>query len=221
MRIKAGFFLGVSVIALISALAMAYVVAFGGEGRQMDNNAAAFTTVTEQPEESNESTTSTSAEDSPKESLERTSEPTTRQNDKLSAEQSEEGAPTEQQGEDAPVESAPVGLGANLPAAMRDAGLVPAQAVCNGKPVLIVESVLDDGSGTQAAARLPEVFAIYPGSVFYLPGACPSLRGVYEGQDVYPVVQEFNSVASLCDAWAARGGNPRLLNDDTSYSSPC
>lgn len=220
MRIKAGFFLGLSVIALTSALAMAYAVIFGGDGRQVGNNATSFTTATERAEESGESTTSTSAEDSPKESLERTSEPTSGQNDKMSAEQSEGGAPTEQK-EDAPVESAPVGLDVNLPAAMREAGLTPAQAVCNGKPVLIVESVLDDGSGTQAAARLPEVFAMYPGSVFYLPGACPSLRGVYEGQDVYPVVQEFDSVASLCEAWAARGGNPRLLNDDTSYFSPC
>lgn len=96
------------------------------------------------------------------------------------------------------------------------AGMQATTPACNGEVVLIIESVLDDPE------RLREVLAANPGSTFYLPGACPSLRARIDGQDIYPVVREYGSdVAGVCAAAAGGGGNARILNQDTSFPSPC
>lgn len=96
------------------------------------------------------------------------------------------------------------------------AGMQATTPACNGEVVLIIESVLDD------PARLRDVLTANPGSTFYMPGACPSLRARIDGQDIYPVVREYGSdVAGVCAAAAAGGGNARILNQDTSFPSPC
>ena len=96
------------------------------------------------------------------------------------------------------------------------AGMQASTPACNGEVVLIIESVLDD------PARLRDVLAANPGSTFYLPGACPSLRARIDGQDIYPVVREYgHDIAGVCAAAASGGGNARILNQDTSFPSPC
>lgn len=202
MNFKTGTLLAISAIAVIAAVAFAFSVFFSGSDAERidaEGTGAVFS----------EETTSSSEAETTEETTEETSEAPTE-------EETATVTKTEERTKEPTRANTP-----DIPAPMVQAGLRPANAVCNDTPVLIVESVLDDGSGNQAAQRIPEVMDIYPGTVFYTPGACPSLRASVDGQDVYAVAREYNSTAALCDAWAAQGGNARLLNGDTSYSSPC
>lgn len=200
MNFKTGTLLAISAIAVIAAVAFAFSVFFSGSDAERidaEGTGAVFS----------EETTSSSEAETTEETTEETSEAPTEE---------ETATRTEERTKEPTRANTP-----DIPAPMVQAGLRPANAVCNDTPVLIVESVLDDGSGNQAAQRIPEVMNIYPGTVFYTPGACPSLRASVDGQDVYAVAREYDNTAALCDAWAAQGGNARLLNGDTSYSSPC
>lgn len=200
MNFKRGTLLAISAIAVIAAVAFAFSVFFSGSDAERidaEGTGAVFS----------EETTSSSEAETTEETTEETSEAPTEE---------ETATRTEERTKEPTRANTP-----DIPAPMVQAGLRPANAVCNDTPVLIVESVLDDGSGNQAAQRIPEVMNIYPGTVFYTPGACPSLRASVDGQDVYAVAREYDNTAALCDAWAAQGGNARLLNGDTSYSSPC
>lgn len=202
MNFKTGTLLAISAIAVIAAVAFAFSVFFSGSDAERidaEGTGAVFS----------EETTSSSEAETTEETTEETSEaPTEEETATVTRTEERTKEPTRANTPD-------------IPAPMVQAGLRPANAVCNDTPVLIVESVLDDGSGNQAAQRIPEVMNIYPGTVFYTPGACPSLRASVDGQDVYAVAREYDNTAALCDAWAAQGGNARLLNGDTSYSSPC
>lgn len=202
MNFKTGTLLAISAIAVIAAVAFAFSVFFSGSDAERidaEGTGAVFS----------EETTSSSEAETTEETTEETSEAPTE-------EETATVTKTEERTKEPTRANTP-----DIPAPMVQAGLRPANAVCNDTPVLIVESVLDDGSGNQAAQRIPEVMNIYPGTVFYTPGACPSLRASGDGQDVYAVAREYDNTAALCDAWAAQGGNARLLNGDTSYSSPC
>ena len=202
MNFKTGTLLAISAIAVIAAVAFAFSVFFSGSDAERidaEGTGAVFS----------EETTSSSEAETTEETTEETSEAPTE-------EETATVTKTEERTKEPTRANTP-----DIPAPMVQAGLRPANAVCNDSPVLIVESVLDDGSGNQAAQRIPEVMNIYPGTVFYTPGACPSLRASVDGQDVYAVSREYDNTAALCDAWAAQGGNARLLNGDTSYSSPC
>ncbi|WP_448856209.1 hypothetical protein [Corynebacterium camporealensis] len=202
MNFKTGTLLAISAIAVIAAVAFAFSVFFSGSDAERidaEGTGAVFS----------EETTSSSEAETTEETTEETSEAPTE-------EETATVTKTEERTKEPTRANTP-----DIPAPMVQAGLRPANAVCNDTPVLIVESVLDDGSGNQAAQRIPEVMNIYPGTVFYTPGACPSLRASVDGQDVYAVAREYDNTAALCDAWAAQGGNARLLNGDTSYSSPC
>lgn len=202
MNFKTGTLLAISAIAVIAAVAFAFSVFFSGSDAERidaEGTGAVFS----------EETTSSSEAETTEETTEETSEAPTE-------EETATVTKTEERTKEPTRANTP-----DIPAPMVQAGLRPANAVCNDTPVLIVESVLDDGSGNQAAQRIPEVRNIYPGTVFYTPGACPSLRASVDGQDVYAVAREYDNTAALCDAWAAQGGNARLLNGDTSYSSPC
>lgn len=102
----------------------------------------------------------------------------------------------------------------------------PTTPVCDGRGVFIIESVIDDGTGA-AQARIYELIAAHPGSTWYEPGACPSLRASVDGQDIYPVVVDYGfDFTGLCDAFYAAGGDPsvrnaRLLNNQSGAQSPC
>ncbi|MDY5839270.1 MAG: hypothetical protein SPJ78_00905 [Corynebacterium camporealensis] len=207
MNFKTGTLLAISAIAVIAAVAFAFSVFFSGSDAERidaEGTGAVFS----------EETTSSSEAETTEEFTEETS---TEETEDETTEETATVTKTEERTEERTVEPDTP----DIPAPMIQAGLRPANAVCDDTPVLIVESVLDDGSGNQAAQRIPEVMNIYPGTVFYTPGACPSLRASVDGQDVYAVAREYDDTAALCDAWAAQGGNARLLNGDTSYSSPC
>lgn len=97
---------------------------------------------------------------------------------------------------------------------------------CDGRGVLIIESVIDDGTGA-AQARIDELLATHPGSTSYQPGACPSLRAAVDGQSIYPVVIDYGfNFDDLCGAFYAAGGDPsvrnaRLLTNEPGAQSPC
>ncbi|MDN6438495.1 MAG: hypothetical protein L0K27_03400 [Corynebacterium nuruki] len=95
-----------------------------------------------------------------------------------------------------------------------------AGTTCDGRGVLIVNSVMSNSPSFQQ--EIDTALAEHPGSKALGPGTCPSLRAHADGADVYAVVVDYaDDLPGLCAAAAAGGGNARLLNDDTSYSSPC
>lgn len=92
---------------------------------------------------------------------------------------------------------------------------------CDGRGVLIVASVMGDSPTFRS--EVDGAIAANPGAVLLEPGYCPSLRASVDGTTVHPVVVDYgDDRAGLCGAAASTpGSNARLLNDDTSYSSPC
>lgn len=91
---------------------------------------------------------------------------------------------------------------------------------CDGRGVLIVNSVMSNSPSFRQ--EIDTALAEHPGSKVLGPGTCPSLRAHADGADVYAVVVDYgDDLPGLCAAAVAGGGNARLLNDDTSYSSPC
>jgi hypothetical protein len=95
-----------------------------------------------------------------------------------------------------------------------------AGTTCDGRGVLIVNSVMSNSPSFRQ--EIDTALAEHPGSKALGPGTCPSLRAHADGADVYAVVVDYaDDLPGLCAAAAAGDGNARLLNDDTSYSSPC
>lgn len=97
---------------------------------------------------------------------------------------------------------------------------------CDGRGVMIIESVIDDGTGA-APGRIADLLAQHPGAQWYQPGACPSLRGSVDGQSVYPVVMDYGrDFDRLCADYYAAGADPsyrnaRILNNAYEAQSPC
>ncbi|MDN5582787.1 MAG: hypothetical protein ACTH2Y_08735 [Corynebacterium sp.] len=92
---------------------------------------------------------------------------------------------------------------------------------CDGRGVLIVSSVM--GNSPTFRSEVDGAVAANPGAVLLEPGHCPSLRPGVDGTTVHPVVVDYgDDREALCAAAAATpGSNARLLDGDTSYSSPC
>lgn len=91
---------------------------------------------------------------------------------------------------------------------------------CDGRGVLVVNSIYGNSPGFRQ--EVDTSLAENPGSVLMNPGDCPSLRPRHNGAAVYAVVVDYgDDLASLCTDELNGGGNARLLNSDTSYSSPC
>lgn len=97
---------------------------------------------------------------------------------------------------------------------------------CDGRGVMIIESVVDDGTGA-AQARISQLLAEHPGAQWYRPAACPSLRGSINGQSIYPVVVDYGrDFDRLCADFYAAGADPsyrnaRILNNVSEAQSPC
>lgn len=86
---------------------------------------------------------------------------------------------------------------------------------CDGRGVLIISSEYSYEDAEAVAAQ-------NPGSEVLMPGLCASLRQVYNGQYVYPVVIDYrNDIDALCAAEAAGRGNARIMQDVEDWSSPC
>jgi hypothetical protein len=92
---------------------------------------------------------------------------------------------------------------------------------CDGRGVLIVSSVM--GNSPSFRSEVDGAVSANPGAVLLEPGHCPSLRATVDGTTVHPVVVDYgDDRAGLCSAAASMpGSNARLLDEDTSYSSPC
>lgn len=94
------------------------------------------------------------------------------------------------------------------------------QTRCDGRGVLIVQSILDYGDNVQSEYQA--ALAKYPNSELIRSGTCASLRPVVDGVLVHAVVVDYGrDIAGLCSAAAQLGGNPRILKNEVDYSSPC
>lgn len=85
---------------------------------------------------------------------------------------------------------------------------------CDGRYILIVNSVIDKGNDQETFSQLAEAVMLAgpPGAEFTVPGQCDSLRKSVHGNDIYPVYLDFGSdKAAACRAKATYGGNVRPL----------
>ncbi|EEI63836.1 hypothetical protein I6J21_00440 [Corynebacterium glucuronolyticum] len=91
---------------------------------------------------------------------------------------------------------------------------------CDGRYILIVESVLV-APGDNPYDPTWEALKKWPGAhVSY--AVCSSLRGTYDGKDVYAVYYDAgHSVSEVCALKAKYGGNARSLNNAGDFSDPC
>ncbi|WP_414120933.1 hypothetical protein [Corynebacterium nuruki] len=91
---------------------------------------------------------------------------------------------------------------------------------CDGRGVLIVNSVMGNSPGFDQ--EVGTALSQNPGALVLGPDTCPSLRSSVDGTSVTAIVIDYgDDLSSLCAAEAQGRGNARLLNSDTSYSSPC
>ena len=91
---------------------------------------------------------------------------------------------------------------------------------CDGRGVLIIHSIVDSGQDIAAEAR--NVLTANPGAQLLQPGACSSLRASVDGNDVYGIVIDYGfDTDRLCRAAASIGGNPRTMNNNGDFTSPC
>ncbi|HAT1133489.1 hypothetical protein ACL1HS_09300 [Corynebacterium striatum] len=101
------------------------------------------------------------------------------------------------------------------------AGFNPSAVACDGRGVLIVDSVVAN-SPAEALPQIQRSVANNPGAEYYNPGICPSLRGEVAEGKVYPVVIDYGfDTDALCYAASRLGGNPRILSTRAEFLSPC
>ena len=101
-----------------------------------------------------------------------------------------------------------------------------AEPACDGRGILIVDSVIDYGDRADTVHRLAvEVLAADPtgkSRQYTFPGQCPSLRAQVNGNDIYPVYLDFGQdTEALCRARANYGGDARVLSNRAEFTSPC
>lgn len=97
---------------------------------------------------------------------------------------------------------------------------------CDGRAILILDSVVDEGNGGAAMPAIArQVLMAHPSGKpvqFTVPGACPSLRAQLDGQNIYPVYLDYGAdVDAMCRAKATYGGNGRILSNAAEYVDPC
>lgn len=97
---------------------------------------------------------------------------------------------------------------------------------CDGRAILILDSVVDEGNGGAAMPAIArQVLMAHPSGKpvqFTVPGACPSLRAQLDGQNIYPVYLDYGpDVDAMCRAKATYGGNGRILSNAAEYVDPC
>ena len=101
-----------------------------------------------------------------------------------------------------------------------------AEPACDGRGILIVDSVIDYGDRADTVHRLAvEVLTADPtgkSRQYTFPGQCPSLRAQVNGNDIYPVYLDFgHDTEALCRARANYGGDARVLSNRAEFTSPC
>lgn len=101
-----------------------------------------------------------------------------------------------------------------------------AEPACDGRGILIVDSIIDYGDRADTVHRLAvEVLTADPtgkSRQYTFPGQCPSLRAQVNGNDIYPVYLDFGQdTEALCRARANYGGDARVLSNRAEFTSPC
>ncbi|PRQ10386.1 hypothetical protein C1Y63_11685 [Corynebacterium sp. 13CS0277] len=92
--------------------------------------------------------------------------------------------------------------------------------LCTNQEILIVESVVMNGSDPQVAVA--EALDRHPGAEYAYPGSCSSLRKAVDDRPIYPIYYNFGyNTEALCAAKARLGGNGRVLNHNSDFSDPC
>ncbi len=97
-----------------------------------------------------------------------------------------------------------------------EAGKDASFPACDGRYILIVDSVIDEGDEKATFDRLVQavMFADPEGKEFTVPGQCDSLRASVDGNDIYPIYLDFGSDKdAACRAKSTYGGNVRPLVD--------
>lgn len=98
-----------------------------------------------------------------------------------------------------------------------EAGKKASYPACDGRYILIVDSVIADGGDSDTFSKLAQSVLMGEPSPreFTVPGQCGSLRKSVHGADIYPVYVDYGSdKAAACRAKATYGGNVRPLIDD-------
>lgn len=91
---------------------------------------------------------------------------------------------------------------------------------CDGRYILIVESVLV-APGDNPYDPTWEALKKWPGAHMSY-AVCSSLRGTYDGKDVYAVYYDAgHSVDEVCALKAKYGGTARSMNNVGDFSDPC
>lgn len=92
-------------------------------------------------------------------------------------------------------------------------GTRASQPNCDGRYILIIDSIIADPSLGDPSQRLADALASAPsGAEFTTPGHCASLRPRVHGHDIYPVYLDYGANKSgVCDAKSRYGGNARPL----------
>lgn len=107
---------------------------------------------------------------------------------------------------------------------MGEAGEQASYPQCDGRSILILDSIIDNTSDTQFRIA-QQVLTQDPTGVdrkFTVPGQCPSLRAQVDGSDIYPVYLDFGTdTNAMCAAKAKYGGNGRILSNSAEYVDPC
>ncbi|WKK62149.1 hypothetical protein QYQ98_04585 [Corynebacterium sp. P3-F1] len=97
-----------------------------------------------------------------------------------------------------------------------EAGQKASFPACDGRYILLLDSVVDSGDGLDTFYELAEavLHANPSGKEFTVPGQCDSLRKSVHGNDIYPVYLDFGSdMAAACRAKSTYGGSVRPLKN--------
>ena len=118
-------------------------------------------------------------------------------------------------------DNAPTQITDDIPLCADSTENVDAQETCDGRYVLIVDSLLVP-YGESPQSEIDRVKSHYAG-VDIMPGtACSSLRSEHEGKQVYAAYYDAgHSVNKVCKLKARYGGNARSLNNNADFSDPC
>ncbi|QYH19226.1 hypothetical protein JKI95_08425 [Corynebacterium aquatimens] len=113
-----------------------------------------------------------------------------------------------------------------LSAGLGEAGEDASYPACDGRTILILDSVIDqgnDGGAMNDIAR--QVLIQHPSGQpvrFTVPGQCPSLRAQVDGNNVYPIYIDYGTnTSAACQAKATYGGNARVLSNRAEFVDPC
>ena len=113
-----------------------------------------------------------------------------------------------------------------LSAGLGEAGEDASYPACDGRTILILDSVIDqgnDGGAMNDIAR--QVLIQHPSGQpvrFTVPGQCPSLRAQVDGNNVYPIYIDYGTnTSAACQAKVTYGGNARVLSNRAEFVDPC